>query len=84
MSSKSDDPPLFAAEAQPALLGSASHPHVATKGNRVREHPAPAAAMASVETECAIRRKTQVGAHRAIQDLAVEISATVVPDTSRL
>lgn len=84
MSSQSDNPPLFAAEAQPALLGSASHPHVALRGNRVEEHPDPAAAMASVETECAIRRKTQVGAPRAIQDLAVEISAMVVPVTSRL
>ena len=83
MSSKSDDPPLFAAEAQPALLGSASQPHVATKGNRVEEHPDPAAAMESVVAECATRRQTRVGAHRAIQDLAVEISAMVVPDTSR-
>ena len=66
------------------VVGSASQPHVATKGNRVEEHPDPAAAMESVVAECATRRQTRVGAHRAIQDLAVEISATVVPDTSRL
>ena len=65
-------------------VGSASQPHVATKGNRVEEHPDPAAAMESVVAECATRRQTRVGAHRAIQDLAVEISAMVVPDTSRL
>ena len=65
-------------------VGSASQPNVATKGNRVEEHPDPAAAMESVVAECATRRQTQVGAHRAIQDLAVEISAMVVTDMPRL
>jgi len=78
------DPAELAVPGRHVPVGSASQPIVATKGSRVEEHPDPAAAMESVVAECATRRKTQVGAHRAIQDLAVEISAMVVPDTPRL
>ena len=78
------EPAELAVPGRHVPVGSASQPHVATKGNRVEEHPDPAAAMESVVAECATRRQTQVGAHRAIQDLTVKISAMVVPDTSRL
>ena len=53
------DPAELAVPGSHVPMGSASQPHVATKGSRVVEQTDPAAAMESVVTECAIHRKTQ-------------------------